>query len=337
MKDGGISIGMGNEAPSVPEVQETKQGTLMSVTKMGELLGLKRTERYWLINKNLFEIKTALGKTWVDVASFENWYANQFHYRKVNGEEPGLQVKAWSYSVQDLSELLGITKSSVYRLIKREQLETVSIDFRLRIPRDAFAKWYSSQNRYRTVADRRRNDTGTRSMITVPQMAALLGISLRQAVSILESKKYGRCFECIYADGQRRITQADFEKFLKSQDRFHRVAIVRLEDYAGMEDEPDLSFAPEPGVVFSEASGIAHKADMTPKEKSVSKGSPSVRFRKSRCVSGKQVLSDRKGKGDENNRPCDLPSEPSMTDMRKGEGTSASKRKPVAPRRRLSS
>ena len=42
----------------------------MTVTQMGELLGLKRTERYWLLNKKVFETRSIQGKTMVDVASF---------------------------------------------------------------------------------------------------------------------------------------------------------------------------------------------------------------------------------------------------------------------------
>ena len=34
---------------------------------MGDLLGLKKTERYWLVHKNYFETKTAIGKMWVDI------------------------------------------------------------------------------------------------------------------------------------------------------------------------------------------------------------------------------------------------------------------------------
>ena len=49
----------------------------MSVTEMGELLGLKKTDRYWLLHKNVFESREIAGKLRVNIASFEKWYANQ--------------------------------------------------------------------------------------------------------------------------------------------------------------------------------------------------------------------------------------------------------------------
>ena len=110
----------------------------MTVTQMGELLGLKRTERYWLLNKKVFETRSIQGKTMVDVASFEKWYA---------GEEPGLLINAATYSIHNISEILGISESRVYALIKREHLETVTVDFRMRVPRKAFNQWYSAQQR----------------------------------------------------------------------------------------------------------------------------------------------------------------------------------------------
>ncbi len=52
----------------------------MSVHEMGEMLGLKKTDRYWLVHKNYFRTETLLGKMRVEIASFEKWYANQDWY-----------------------------------------------------------------------------------------------------------------------------------------------------------------------------------------------------------------------------------------------------------------
>ena len=49
----------------------------MSVHEMGDMLGLKKTDRYWLVHKNYFRTETLLGKMRVEIASFEKWYANQ--------------------------------------------------------------------------------------------------------------------------------------------------------------------------------------------------------------------------------------------------------------------
>ena len=67
----------------------TQKRTWMTVPEMGKLLGLKKTDRYWLVHKNVFESKEIAGKIRINIASFEKWYANQIKYHKVTGEEPG--------------------------------------------------------------------------------------------------------------------------------------------------------------------------------------------------------------------------------------------------------
>ena len=54
----------------------------MTVAQMGEMLGLKKTDSYWLVHKKLFETKKLAGKTLVVVSSFEKWYENQIKYHK---------------------------------------------------------------------------------------------------------------------------------------------------------------------------------------------------------------------------------------------------------------
>ena len=38
----------------------------MSVHEMGDMLGLKKTDRYWLVHKNYFRTETLLGKMRVE-------------------------------------------------------------------------------------------------------------------------------------------------------------------------------------------------------------------------------------------------------------------------------
>ena len=49
----------------------------MSVPEMRKLLGIKKTESYWLVHKNYFKTELINGTMRVDIASFEKWYANQ--------------------------------------------------------------------------------------------------------------------------------------------------------------------------------------------------------------------------------------------------------------------
>ena len=122
----------------------------MTVPEMGKLLGLKKTDRYWLVHKNVFESKEIAGKIRINIASFEKWYANQIKYHKVTGEEPGKELKSWSYSVKEVADLLGVEEYLVYDLLKKNQMEAVIVDYWKRIPKESFQNWYKSQSRYRT-------------------------------------------------------------------------------------------------------------------------------------------------------------------------------------------
>ena len=59
------------------------EGTTMTVQAMGRLLGLKKTESYYLLHKHHFETVTINHQLRVVRASFEQWYAHQDKYRKV--------------------------------------------------------------------------------------------------------------------------------------------------------------------------------------------------------------------------------------------------------------
>ena len=234
-----------------------RKGTMMTVKQMGDLLGLKKTERYWLLHKNVFESRNIHGKTMVDVASFEKWYAGQIHYRKVTGEEPGELINAATYSIRDISEMLGISASSVYALIKREELETVTLDFRMRVPRETFDQWYSSQSHYRKTdnsfhfadiakaaaypkesapnsfefpeaADQKSKDNGIRKtrnawcehvadFITIAEAAEMAGVT-RQAISRLT---YRGKVPFMRAGGRILIHRSDFEKWIQDRKACH--------------------------------------------------------------------------------------------------------------------
>ena len=107
----------------------TQKRTWMTVPEMGKLLGLKKTDRYWLVHKNVFESKEIAGKIRINIASFEKWYANQIKYHKVTGEEPGKELKSWSYSVKEVADLLGVDEYLVYDLLKKNQMEAVIVDY----------------------------------------------------------------------------------------------------------------------------------------------------------------------------------------------------------------
>ena len=57
----------------------TQKRTWMTVPEMGKLLGLKKTDRYWLVHKNVFESKEIAGKIRINIASFEKCDCSAHH------------------------------------------------------------------------------------------------------------------------------------------------------------------------------------------------------------------------------------------------------------------
>lgn len=56
--------------------QEQVLRRTMSVPEMRKLLGLKKTESYWLVHRKFFKTEI-IGETMrIDLESFEKWYAN---------------------------------------------------------------------------------------------------------------------------------------------------------------------------------------------------------------------------------------------------------------------
>lgn len=112
----------------------------MSVAEMRKLLGIGKTESYWLVKKNYFDTVVISNKMRVMVDSFEEWYANQFHYKKVDGTPPG-QNWAHTLSVHDIADLLGISDSAVYDILRTKPLPTIAVSGKRRVEKECFEKW----------------------------------------------------------------------------------------------------------------------------------------------------------------------------------------------------
>ena len=192
----------------------------MSVHEMGDMLGLKKTDRYWLVHKNYFRTETLLGKMRVEIASFEKWYANQDWYHKVNGEAPGKELRPRSYSPKEIQEMLGTDNATVYEILKKNNIETVTVNERMRVPTDAFWDWYHSQSRYRTQEDRKKDAAAEAASLSMPEMARLLDVPRSTVYGILSSKKYAPLLDVIVIAGRRRVTKESFERFLQAQDTY---------------------------------------------------------------------------------------------------------------------
>ena len=123
----------------------------MSVREMRRLLGLGKTESYWLVKKNYFDTVIIGGKMRVMIESFENWYANQLHYKKIIGEAPGKNGKSITMSIQETARLLGIAEGTLYDLMKKKPFKTVKVGMYTRIYINSFEDWYNSQSHYKKV------------------------------------------------------------------------------------------------------------------------------------------------------------------------------------------
>lgn len=196
--------------------------TTMSVREMADMLGLGKTESYWLVNKRFFKTVQISGRTRVDIRSFNLWYDNQVKYHIVGGRPPGSQLKATSYSAADIGQILGISESYAYDLIKREELPVITVDYWRRVPKKAFDKWYESQSHFRDKEDRERDAAAEAASITMPEMARMLGVPRRSIYSLVRSKKAGEMLEFIEVGGRKRITRESFEKWYAGQEHFQK-------------------------------------------------------------------------------------------------------------------
>lgn len=208
----------------------------MLASEMGKLLGLKKTERYWLIHKNYFRTENLLGMLRIDIESFEKWYANQVKYHKVTGEEPGLELKEKSYSPRDIANMLGVNECTAYDIIRQYNLETIVVDFWKRVPKEVFWNWYNGQSRYRTFEDRERDAALEAETITMPEMAKLLGITRQEVYNILRNKKYEHYFKSVIIADRKRIYKKGFEEFLAGQDCYHLKNTLDINEQEGDEN-----------------------------------------------------------------------------------------------------
>ncbi len=199
--------------------QERK--TTMSVSELRKILGLKKTESYWLVHKQWFETITVCGKMRIVIDSFEQWYANQVHYKKVKGEAPGRKIQKASFSVHDLSDLLGLTESTIRDLIIREKFTVTDLNHQWRISKKEFWEWYKAQNHYRTTTDRERDRKAEENTMTLPEMARMLCVSRNIAYNIVA---HTSDIVVITIAGKKRVTKDSFEFWYSNQRHFKKYA-----------------------------------------------------------------------------------------------------------------
>ena len=198
-----------------PALQKT-----MSVPEMRKLLGLKKTEGYWLVHREFFKTEIIGGMMRVDIESFEKWYANQVKHKKVDGEEPGRELIKGSYSFQDAANLLGINSACLYAIWKREERKTIKVDFVKRIPKEEFENWLSEQTVYKksdripTISDMEKG------YIRFKETARMLNIQEDTMLKLIRTSKYKAFFEVRVFDNKKWISKKSFRLFLNAQNEY---------------------------------------------------------------------------------------------------------------------
>lgn len=124
----------------------------MTVADMKRILGLGKTAAYRLINQCQFKTYLVFGKMRIDVESFEDWYAGQFHYKKVNGERPGKKYEE-TIAPTTMAEVLGIPRSTSNDLMNDGLVDFIWVNGTRRILKESFDKWYASQEKYKKVKE----------------------------------------------------------------------------------------------------------------------------------------------------------------------------------------
>ena len=144
---------------------ESTQKTTISVPEMTRLLGLKKTEGYWLVHKNLFQTVMIAGQMRIVLSSFEDWYASQEKYRKFVDLEPDerdrflqnhvddivgrrirqkyirkpdkarLDEKSW-FSPEEVADIMAISRNAVQRLIQKGSLNAKRFGKQFRVSKE---------------------------------------------------------------------------------------------------------------------------------------------------------------------------------------------------------
>lgn len=96
-------------APLYGKAEPATTKTTMSVREMRQLLGLGKTDSYWLLHKNLFEVILINDKRRIVISSFEKWYANQVKYHFISSANFLLMKSLLLVLFRGLCSLLRLT------------------------------------------------------------------------------------------------------------------------------------------------------------------------------------------------------------------------------------
>ena len=155
-------MGISMEAQKEAILEKSKK--TMSVPEMRRLLGLKKTDSYWLVHRNFFQTYIVNGQMRVDIASFEEWYEHQIMYQKV-GRMPTITDLERDYiRLQDAAALAGVTSGTITKWIQMEHFSSVGAGKALRIHRNEFLKWLKE---YQEATQRRKKQKSEKKKLNI--------------------------------------------------------------------------------------------------------------------------------------------------------------------------
>ena len=192
----------------------------ISVPEMCKLLGLKKTESYWLVHRNFFKTEIIGVVMRIDIDSFEKWYANQVKHKKVNGEAPGKELKKTSYSFQEATNLLGVNNATLYEIWKKENRKTITVDFVMRIPKEEFEKWYEQQDVYKKADKMPTISDMEKDYIRFEEAAMLLDVMESEMLKLIRTSEYRNLFDIRIFNNKKWISRKSFQLFLNAQNEY---------------------------------------------------------------------------------------------------------------------
>lgn len=207
------------------------------VRDLRKMLGIGKTDSYWILKNRDIQTVTINGKIRILKDSFWNWYSNQTKYHIIGGPEPGEALKADSYSVHDLMELLDISESIAYTLIAKEVFDVFKVDYQMRITKESFEGWYPTQDKYRLAEDRAADSEILAKTYSMPEIGRMLGLHRNTVYSIMKSPKV----EIVCVAGQKRVTISSFESWYSSQSRYQKIEASEANNLNTIEPDPEVS------------------------------------------------------------------------------------------------
>lgn len=191
-----------------------------SVPEFREMLGIGKTESYWILKHRKIETVTIHGQIRILRPSFQEWYRHQTKYQIIGGPPPGEALRENSYSVKELAELLSVSEDTIYTRISRGEFETFTVDYCIRITKTSFERWYSTQEKLRKPEDRAQDAQLLKATYSMPEIARMLGVHRNTIYGIVGNEKNRDVFKIVRVSGQQRVTIESFNAWLYSQKRY---------------------------------------------------------------------------------------------------------------------